>query len=285
MTQTDKNNGMPPLYGVCRFFPTISLFFLLLSVARCTGLPVSRPDVSAGTSPPPLSFFLSLPSEGGLVFIGVAAKRADPDETLRLALEDAARRVAVFHKVSGEFAVEGHDDPGIFNYINNTYMTLHYDREGYGRHLESLLFNAGMDTLEMENTLIVRTVFPAALTVPVRYRPVYDADQKPSWVDTPSLEIEGYTVGVGFSDRYSSMADTYTNSYHNAIFAIIGNTATLSRSNTTLYEDNGSLFGYEASVYDVTYSYGTLTGFYVLDTWFDPKTKTVWTLAIAEKAE
>jgi hypothetical protein len=92
-------------------------------------------------------------------------------------------------------------------------------------------------------------------------------------------------VGVGFSDRYSSMSDTYTNSYHNAVFAIIKNIATLSQSNTTLYEDTGSMFGSNTSVYNVTYSYGTLTGFYVLDTWFDPKTKTVWTLAIAEKAE
>jgi hypothetical protein len=267
-----------------------ALFLLCLLFSACTSGPVSVPAPSSGLiveTPPELlrsSFFSSASTRDGLVFIGVAGRRSNSKETLQLALEDAARRVTIFHEVSGEYAVESNTGSGAFDYAHNTYTALYYNEAGSTRYIDALEFNADTDTLEMENTFFVRTVYPAALPVPVRYRPSYSGpDQKPNWVDTPPLEIEGYEVGVGYSGRYASLADTYINSRNNAIFAIIRNVNSTLRSNNVLYQDTGRLFGYKTSSDNVTYSYGVLTGFYVLDTWLDPHAKTVWTLAIAKK--
>jgi len=256
--------------------PLCLLFLLYIACA-------SGPAASAEATAP---FFSSAPAANGLVFIGAAGKRSDPQETLQFALYDAAQRVALYTKVSGEYAVENNIGSGAFDYTGNTYTSLSYDEEGAKQYVAALQFNADTDTLEIEHTFIVRTTCPLALSVPVNYRPVYSkAGQKPDWVDNPPLKIEGYEVGVGYSGRYSSLVDTLTHSCHNAIFSIIRNINTTSRSSNMLYQDTGSLFGYKTSSNNVTYSYGTLTGYYVLDTWIDPQTKSVWTLAIARKTE
>jgi len=255
----------------------------------CAGRPALSDTTPATASNAPLalavppSFFPSAPAGNGLVFIGATGKRSNPKETLQFALEDAARRVAIFHEVSGEYAVENNIGSGAFDYTHNTYTSLYYDKEGSNKYVDALRFNANSDTVEIENTFFVRTIYPSTLPVPVNYRPVRSPDQKPDWVGNPPAKIEGYEVGVGYSARHASLADTYTNSCNNAIFSIIRNVNTVSRGNNVLYNNTGGLFGYKTSSDNITYSYGILTGFYVLDTWIDPHTKTVWTLAIAKK--
>jgi hypothetical protein len=269
----------------------IGLLFLfsLLFMTTCTSGPpvpgaVRKVVFTEAAAAAP--FFSSMPAGNRLVFIGVAGKRSDPKETVQFALEDAARRVAAYHRVYGEYALVNNIGSGTFDYAHDTYMSLSYDVEGSKQYVDALQFNADTDSLEMENTLIVRTTYPAALSVPVAYRPVYGkADQKPDWVENPPLEVAGYEVGVGYSGRFSSLADTCTNSFHNAIFAIIRNINSVSQNNESLYQNTGSLFGYYSSSDNLLYSYGMLTGFYVLDTWIDPKDKTVWTLAIAKKPD
>jgi len=266
-------------------FLVLCLFF-----AGCTSTSAPSDTTPAATSasagPPvqPPTFFPSAPVGNVLVFIGAAGKRSDPKETLQLALEDAARRVAIYHEVTGEYAVENNIGSGAFDYTYNTFTSLYYNKESVKRYVDALKFSADTDTVEIDNTLFIRTLYTAAMPVPVNYRPVYRGpDKKPDWVDNPPAAIEGYEVGIGYSARHSLLADAFVNSANNAIFAIIRNVNTASRSNNVLYQNTGSLFGYKTASDNVTYSYGILTGYYVLDTWIDPKTKTVWTLAIAKK--
>jgi len=222
-----------------------------------------------------------LPDENGLVFIGSAGRRSNPKETLRFALEDAARQIAVFHKVAGEFTIVNNTGSGAFDYVNDTYTSLDYDIEGSKQYIDSLQFNADTDTLEIENAFFVRAIYRSALLFPLSYKPVHSSDQKPDWVDNPPLEIEGYEVGVGYSGRYSSLSDTYKNSCRNAIFEIIRGVNATSENSDILYQNTGNLFGYKTSNNNTVRSYGTLAGFYVLDTWMDSHEKSVWTLAIA----
>jgi hypothetical protein len=252
---------------------------LLLFIAACASEPASQEDVPDKIVS---SFFLSSHNVNGLVFIGVAGRRSDPKETLQLALEDAARRIAIFYNVTGEYAVQINIGSGLFDYAQNTYTALHYDREGAAQYVDAFQFNTETDTMETENAFFIRATYPVTLSVPVFYRPVYDRNGKPDWVEKPPLKIKGYEVAVGYSGRYSSMADTCTNSYNNAIFAIIRNINTTAQSSDSYYQDT-SLFGYWTSSNNITYSFGTLTGFYVLDMWIDPQTKAVSTLVIAEK--
>jgi len=275
------------------FKKSVPLFLLCLLITACAGGPspfsASAPSTESTASPTetpvqPPSFFPSAPVEKGLVFIGVAGRRSNPKETLQFALEDAARRVAIFHEVTGEYAVENNIGSGAFDYTHNTYTSLYYNKEGAKQYIDALQFNTNTDTLETDNVFFIRTTYPSVLPSPVKYRPLYRGpDKKPDWVDNPPAKIEGYEIGIGYAGRHSSLVDSYTNSCNNAIFAIIRNVNTASRSSNTQYQSTGSLFGYKTANDNVTYSYGVLSGFYVLDTWIDPKTKVVWTLAIAKK--
>jgi hypothetical protein len=261
----------------------VLLFLSFMTFAACASGPASY---DGELIEPP--FFLSSPVENELVFLGVAGKRSNPKETQKFALEDAARRVAIFYRVSAEYAVENNIGSGTFDYSHSTYSFLNYDKEGAQRYVDSLKFDADKksDSMEIENVLIIRTRYPLTFLDPIRYQPTYDGkERRPDWVDKPAVEIEGYEVGIGYSGRYSSMAETWVNSYNNAIFSIIRNVNTSSRSEETIYQSTGSLFGYRTSNENITYSYGTLTGFYVLDAWMDPRTKSVWTLAIARKTQ
>jgi len=227
-----------------------------------------------------------MPERDGLVFIGVSGKMSNPKDTLQFALEDAARQIAVFHRVSGEYMTINNVGSGAFDYTHNTYTSLQYDEAGAYQYVDSLQYDADVDTLEIENAFFVRTTYTSALSSPVRFRPKYSGDnKKPDWVDDPPFEIDGYEVGVGFAGRHSSLATTYRNSFNNAVFAIIRSVNTASHSSDLLYQTTTSLFGYKTSNDNTIYSYGTLTGFYVLDTWVDPREKTVWTLAIAKKSQ
>ena len=262
-----------------------NLFYLLLCLlifSTCsTFANLSAPFIN--NSHP--TFFSSFPSNGGLVFIGVAGKRSNSNETLKIALEDAAQRVAVFYHVSGEYAVKNNIGSGAFDYSYKTHTRLYADKEQSKKYMDALQYNADTDSMEIDNSFFIRTVYMSSLPKAVNFNPKYGgADRKPDWIDNPPNEIDGYEVGVGFSGRYSSMTDTFTNSWYNAIFAIIRNINSSAQSSDLLYQNTGNLFGYKTSSDNLLYSFGALDCFYALDTWIDPRAKSVWTLAIAKKS-
>ena len=229
-------------------------------------------------------FFSSMPGSGGIVFIGAAEKRTNPNETLLLALNDAANRVVMYMQVSGEYAVENNIGSGAFDYTHNTYTSLNYNQDSAAQYINSLQFDSDKDAVEIDNILFIRTVYPLSLPVAVNYKPKYSGkDNKPDWIENPPVEINGYEVCVSFAGRHSSLADTYKNSRNNAIFGIIRGINAVAKSSDLLYQNTANLFGYKTANDNITYSYGTLNNFYVLDTWLDMSTRTVWTLAIARK--
>jgi len=253
----------------------------LFVLSTCSGVSKSRSVNFSNTA-----FFSTFPSESGLVFIGAAGKRSNPNETLQLALEDAAQRVAVFYNVSGEYAVENNVGSGAFDYSYNVNAQLFADKEHLKQYIDALDYDADTCSVEIDNTFFIRTVYKSNLPYPVKLNPKYKgAGRKPDWIDNPPSEIDGYEIGVGFSGRYSSINDTFANSWKNAVFAIIREINSSSRNSNTLYHSTDSLFGYKTSNDNSVYSFGTLNCFYALDTWIDPKTKAVWTLAIAEKSK
>lgn len=266
-----------------KFTPLLFIFLF----TTCGGVPTTLSSFFTSSSVTyPDAFFSTTTAESGLVFIGAVGRRSNPKETVQLALLNAAKQVAIFYDVSGEYAVESSIGSGAFDYIYNTYTSLHFNEEDAAQYIDALQFDADKDTIEIENTFFIRTTYPSSLPSPVNYRIEYSgANKKPDWVDNPPSEIQGYEVGVGFSGRYSSMADTYRNSCKNAIFTIIRNVNSVSKSSDLLYSNTSNLFGYKTANDNITYSFGRLNGFYILDTWIDPAAKTIWTLAIARKAD
>jgi len=257
--------------------PLITVFVFFIT---CSGGPSQTREPSKTASI--TSFFSSMPSGNELVFIGAVGRRSNPADSLRLAVEDAAKRVVIFNNVYGEYALENNVSSAALDYTNNINSTLYFNEEEAAQYIDALKYNKNIDTIEIDNTFFVRTTYTSALSYPVNYRPTYNNEGKPNWVENPP-EIYGYETGVGFAGRHSSMANTYTVSRNNAIYAIIRNINSVSQSSDLLYQNSGKLFGYKISYNNNIYSYGTLNGFYVLDTWIDQSAKTVWTLAIARK--
>jgi len=173
---------------------------------------------------------------------------------------------------------------------NNRWVhaALEYDVEGANQYIESLKFDPDKksDIVEVENAVIIRTTYPVSLSNPILYWPTYSgAEKKPSWVDYPPVAIPGYDIGIGYSDRRSSTAETWKKSYDEAIFSLVRSVDASSTSEEINIINSASLFGSSRTTEDFTYSLRTLADFYVLDTWMDPKTKAVWTLAVARKAQ
>ena len=265
----------------------ISALFLLISVllfiACASSPPAPSPSISDDNQVQ--QFFSTVPSGDGLVFIGTAGRRLNPDETLQLALTDAAQRVAMFHQVSGEYILENTIGSGFLDWTHDVRAVLFFDVEGSVRFLDSLQYDIDKDTMLFENAFFVRTFVPMTLPSRVDFRPRNKNETgRPDWINNIP-EIDGYETGVGFSSRRASMAETFNNSRNNAIFSIIKNISATAQSSGIQYHRSDSIFAYDAITENSIHAHGTLNSFYVLDTWIDRRTLQVWTLAIAEKTQ
>jgi len=210
---------------------------------------------------------------------------SNPKDTLQFALENAAQRVAMFHRVAGEYLSENNIGSGAFDYSYNVQTRLYFDQEGSKQFVEALSYNSDKDAVEIDNAFILRTTFASSLSNPIKYRPTHrKSDGKPDWVENSNIKIEGYEVGIGYAGRHSTMAATCDTSFKNAIFSIIRTVQTTARVSDMLYQATDSLFAYKTANENLIYAQASLDGFYVLDMWIDPKSKAVWTLAIAKKA-
>jgi hypothetical protein len=171
---------------------------------------------------------------------------------------------------------------GFLDYRSEHQGALHYDEEGYGNYREALEFDPKQDVRIEHQAVFVRTRYRASRSLPVKHR--YTAkNERPQWVDNPPRQISGFWVGVGFAGPRLYHKDTVIASYENAVFSIIESISNIVTSKVESVQNSGSAFSSLSVVNtnEVTAS-GTLGGFYVLETWTDPATKAVWTLAIAE---
>ncbi|AEF83420.1 hypothetical protein [Leadbettera azotonutricia] len=233
--------------------------------------------------------FYTPPQKGKLVFLGVAGIRSKLEDSIQLALEDAARKVAIFERVEGEFATFTRMGGRFLDYRSETNSSLIYDT-GFRRYIERLEFDREKDVFTSENAVFVRVVSPGNPGEALRmnpeqdYHPSYSGSAaRPSWIDDPPQTISGYAVGIGYAGRRNAHRDTVISSYENAIFSIVRDTASVSWGRTIGYR-GGGLLDYAAITRSGINARAVLNGFYVLDIWTDPSNKAVWTLAVAAYA-
>jgi hypothetical protein len=220
----------------------------------------------------------------GLVFIGGAEIRSDRDESIMLALEDIARKVSIFHAVEGQFVSYNKTGSGFFDYTADTQTSLRFDKD-YRGLVEYLEYDPDRDIIQIDNTIFIRAHFtgPGAVQIPYQL-PSETGGAKPGWIDNPPSELAGRRVGIGFAGRRTSHRDTVNASFEAAIFSIIREMSSHVSSAVLNYQGNGFL-DYRSANDTTIKARGVLTGFYVLDTWIDPSTKAVWTLAVARTGE
>ena len=252
----------------------LNLFLAVLLTGCKNSPPVQKVfPVDAGFR----EFIDTSPGYGRLIFIGVAEVLEDINESIDLALKDAARRISIFHEVSGEFSVSSEQGGGFLRYRAEVSASLFCD-ESIEQYLDLLEFNEATDVRIRDNAVFVKVMFPGSLNL--YYRPYFSAS-KPSWIENPPETIGGFLVGIGCADRRNYHSDTVTASFENAIFDVIRSMNSIVSSKSHDYIGGGFL--------DISFSnqgkldvFGQLTGFYVLETWVDPSDKSVWTLAVAK---
>jgi hypothetical protein len=266
------------------------LVFFALSLTGCESVPSPLANIPAlnragGASAPETGgepFWTTLPAQGELVFVGAAGIRSKAEESLQLALEDAARKVSFFNGVEGSFITRTRVGAGALDYQSGAGGSLVFD-QNYTGYVDSFNFDEEKDVLRTETAFFVRVRYPGSVPASISYPiPRRKGNEKPRWVDDPPLEISGYEVGLGYAGRRSTHKDTVIASYENAVFAIIRNVSAASGGGNVLYQGSGA-FDYSTSNRDEINAQGSLSSFYVLDTWTDPAVMAVWTLAVARK--
>jgi hypothetical protein len=247
----------------------------------CKGSPPPAETALVLPEQEPLKRFLyTPPEEGKLVFLGVAGIRSRREESLKLALEEAARRVVLFHALEGEFTVYSYRGSRFLDYQSETKTSLNFP-DTYADYVEDLEFNEESDVFLNENALFVRVRYPGVLDL--NYQPSYTGPgAKPVWIDTPPGTISGYTVGVGYAARRNAHRDTVIASYENAVFSIIKNISGTAGGAISDFRGSG-FFDIASAGSDTLFAKGALKGFYVLETWVDSASLDVWTLAVARE--
>jgi hypothetical protein len=223
----------------------------------------------------------SFPEDGWLVFTGVAGIRSRREESIHLALEEAAKKVSIFERVEGTVISYSNAGGRFLDYRSETTSAVHYNRD-YKEYIEKLEYDPDTDVFQHENAVFVRARYKGSLSLSYQ-APPSGSGGKPGWVNNPPDLISGYAVGVGYAGRRNAHRDTVIASYENAILAIIQNQSSKAWSASTGFRGSGFL-DYSAANQTGTSANGVLTGFYVLEIWTDPVTRAVWTLAIARPA-
>jgi hypothetical protein len=224
-------------------------------------------------------FFNTTPNGNELYFIGVSPLVMNRDKAIKNALEDAARRVALYYRVSARYTSSLKTGSGIFDYESLSEFTLQQsDWEPYS---EQLRFDREKDVKIIHNAVWVRTVFSDASPPRIAYA-FSDSAREPEWI-TKTPVIAGYTVGIGMASRKLQTANTVIGSYKAAIASILQTSfshvsAEISRGESTAFL--GSTVSTRKQTVEAE---GTIEGFYILDTWVDPANVSVWTLAVAKK--
>jgi hypothetical protein len=213
-----------------------------------------------------------------LIFIGVGAFRSNRDEAIALAVENAARQVAIFYRAEGSFKLQSVVGRGFLDYRADTESSLRFD-DGYVKYVDSLEYDVETDVRERDNAIFVRARYSAPVSIAVLFSPSTDG-VKPAWVSDPPTEMGTYVVGVGHAGRRSQHRDTMNASHENAILSIIRDRSSDSKSVLETQESNNSSSVETKSRLIAT---GVVQSFYILETWTDPENKSVWTLGIAPK--
>jgi hypothetical protein len=243
----------------------IALAFILCSCASSDG---------PGT---PVSHIITHPNHGGLVIIGVSARLSTRVNELAAATEVAARKAAMYHGLTASFEEVQIIGAGFFDYVHDTHSWVDYDRQ-LERYIERLSFDPDKDLFRDSNgNVFIRFTYPETFPGNISYQLGTWFDGRPEWIRQPPEEISGFIAGVGRSGRLDRFADTFTRSFEAAALAIAARIYTEIEAEDTIIQSRTTLQFRRQSIANMTH-------FLILETWIDPQTMAVYTLAIARPA-
>jgi hypothetical protein len=217
-------------------------------------------------------YWVTRPEDSALTVLGIAGRRANRDEAIAEALADAARRVALYHGVYGESASVLNQGSGNLDYFSDFDYHLNplNNAEGY---VGALVFDKERDVLEKNGAVFVRARYAGVSASPVYQTTIKDG--VPDWVGNYAIDIPGFLAAVGYSKNRGSPQRTFRASYETALVSLLPRLSSKQASEIIDAEGGSRL------TRNISASSGTLENVMILETWWDKKTGTVWTLLAA----
>jgi hypothetical protein len=232
-----------------------------MSLLACAGTPPEEPETGDRA--------------GLLVFTGVSsAYYLSRDRALALAIQDAARRVSFFYSVEAIVKSSEIYNPHFGIVHRDDEKELAYDRE-YGKYIKLLEFDPEQDVYEEHGALFVRAVYKGEGTGVEGFRRSAGTG-KPPWIENPPEETGGFLCAVGVAGARLSHKDAVIASYEDAVYTFVKNS--FSKIYVSQQTDENTLLDSSFAFFS-----GVVKGFHVLETWRDPQSGAVWTLAAARE--
>jgi len=246
---------------------------ITLILFACAGSPV----VETVSPKAEARYIITLPEPGNLIILGVAGRQSTRENELNIAKEDASRKASFYHMVSGTLVGWQYLGPGFWDYDVGSASWLEYDEE-LESYKNKLSYDPDKDiTRDRDGVTYIRFSYPADFPGRISYWIGKNPDGSPEWITRPPEMINGFIAGVGHSGRQERFSDTVRRSYEAAVIAIVSNVSTfIETSDTSFYSQTELNFRLQSSA--------TLKNYLVLETWVEPETGAVYTLAIAEAA-
>lgn len=226
-----------------------------------------------------LNRWTTMPEQGGLVVIGVSGRMSRLEASIENARADAARRVAMHSGIQAEIEHTLGEGAGFFDHFRGSAINIDFDRQA-AKYRDALIFDPDRDVFIRDNAVIVRFTFPGVSPGAINFDSGQNPDGSPRWTRQTPREIAGFYAGVGFAGRRQRLADTMERSAEAAVVSIVSGIAS---SITASAGEQSSAHNRVSFIQQR--SAGRLSQFTILETWIDPVSGAVWTLAIARRAE
>jgi hypothetical protein len=218
--------------------------------------------------------WITYPKGSTITVIGIAGRRKKVDEAVALALEDAARKISLYHGVYGESVTVLNQAQNILDYFADTDYRLLLKNEP-SAYAGSLIFDRAHDVLEKEGSVYVRVRYEGVHDIPAPETAVIDG--VPQWVTNQIAVIPGFLTGIGGSKNRGTPQKTHQASYEQAIVALLPSLST--QIDTAVVDITGG----PKITSNTTVSKGALSNVMILETFFDRSTGYLWTLIAAKE--
>ncbi|MDR0759512.1 MAG: hypothetical protein LBF74_05310 [Treponema sp.] len=218
-------------------------------------------------------YWVTRPSRGTIPVVGISGRRNNRNEAIQAAVADAARKVALYHGLYAASAAVLNQGSGYLDYFADFDYRLTIDNDP-SVYTGSLVFDKDDDVYEKNGSLYVRVKYTGVADVPA-YASVFE-NGVPDWVKNYRADVPGFLTGVGASRNKGSPQATSRASYESAIISLLPELTT--KVAGSVHDAAGGKVQQ-----NITTSQGNLTKVMILETWFDSKTGSVWTLLVAKE--
>jgi hypothetical protein len=261
--------------GAAVLCSVLSLCTCVSSGPRETGS-VEPAGSTATSEKPDANHWITPPTPNELVIVGVSGRQTRREAEIQNAREDAARKISMYYGVYAEVENSQYTGAGFLEVSVDTTVKIEYDQQTE-RYLDKLVFDPKRDVFTRNNAVYIRFTYPASFPGDISYQSEKNPNGSPKWTTSPPHEINGIPAGVGFARKQERFRDAVMKSYEAAAASFVSNISSSVTSGEVATSNQGASFVRQQSR-------GRLTSFLVLETWIDPASEAVWTLAVARNA-